>query len=101
MFSYADRNRVNPDRHQIPLAPGNGGRSGTILIDGTYQGDWQIRVSGDDATLLIKPLGAIADSDAQALTDEGAGLLAFAADAAGTRRVRFLGPGTGTSPSRL
>jgi hypothetical protein len=115
MFSYADRNRVNPDQHQIPLAPGNGGRFGTILIGGTYQGDWQIRESNGVATLLIKPHATIPDSEAQALAAEGRRLLAFAADSAGSDdspnsseaaeatayAVRFLEPRTGTTSSGL
>ncbi len=89
LFSYADRNRVNPDKNEIPLAPGNGGRCGTVLVDGTFQATWQITVAGDAATLLIKPFARLSNASQDALTDEGARLLAFAAGAASSYDVRF------------
>lgn len=101
LFSYANRARVNPDGHQIQLAPGNGGRIGTVLIDGCYQANWRITVAGDTATLLIRPLARLSDSATQALTDEGTRLLAFAADSADRRDIAFVGPGTGTTQPGL
>ena len=101
LFSYADRARVNPDRHQIQLAPGNGGRIGTVLLDGAYQANWRITTADDTATLLIRPLTRLSDADEKALADEGAHLLAFAADSSGQREVRFVDPGTGTLPPGL
>lgn len=89
LFSYADRTRVNPDKNEIPLAPGNGGRCGTVLIDGTFQATWQIATTADTATLLIKPFARLPKSDEDAVADEGAQLLAFAADAVSDHAVMF------------
>jgi hypothetical protein len=89
LFSYADRNRVNPDKNGIPLAPGNGGRCGTVLVDGTFQATWQITVAGDAATLLITPFARLSKASQDALADEGARLLAFASDTATNHDVRF------------
>lgn len=89
LFSYADRNRVNPDKNEIPLAPGNGGRCGTVLVDGTFQATWRITVADDTATLLIKPFARVPKADQDALTAEGAKLLAFAAGTVPSRDVRF------------
>jgi hypothetical protein len=92
LFSYADRTRVNPNRNEIPLAPGNGGRCGTVLIDGTFRATWQITVAGDQATLLIKPFAPLASADQADVVTEGAGLLAFAAADATSHDVQVLSP---------
>src|SRR5215472_1738107 len=89
LFSYADRTRVNPGRNEIPLAPGNGGRCGTVLIDGTFQATWNITIAGDKATLLINPFARLQKADEDALADEGTRLLAFAADTVSDHAVRF------------
>ena len=89
LFSYADRTRVNPDKNEIPLAPGNGGRCGTVLVDGTFQATWQITTAGDSATLLIKPFGRLPKADLDGLTDEGGRLLAFAVDAISQHHLEF------------
>jgi len=101
LFSYADRARVNPDRHQIQLAPGNGGRIGTVLIDGAYQANWRITTTQGTATLLIRPLKRLSDADENALAGEGARLLEFAAESASHHDIRFVDPGTGTLPPGL
>jgi len=94
LFSHADRTRVIPDGHPIPLFPGNGGRCGTVLIDGTFRGTWRIAQGknagrpghgGSDegpvatATLLIEPFARLPARDRDALTAEGARLLTFLA----------------------
>ena len=42
LLSHADRSRVNPDGHPVPLYPGNGGRCGMLLLDGRFRGTWRI-----------------------------------------------------------
>lgn len=101
LFSYADRARVNPDKNEIPLAPGNGGRCGTVLIDGTFQATWRVTAAGKRATLQVKPFARLPKADADALTDEGARLLAFAADTVSDHDVRLIDPGTGTTPAAV
>lgn len=87
LFSYADRTRVNPGKNEIPLAPGNGGRCGTVLVDGTFQATWKIATAADTATLVIKPFARLRKADEDALREEGAGLLAFAAGPAGRHDI--------------
>jgi hypothetical protein len=60
-----------------------------VLVDGTFQATWQITVASDAATLLIKPVARLPKADQCALTDEGARLLAFAADPAASHDIRF------------
>jgi hypothetical protein len=65
---------------QAPLAPYVGLWTGlrTLLIDGLWQGDWQIR----DRQLRIRPFVPVPQADRDALPSEGARLCAFAAPAA-------------------
>jgi len=79
LLSYADRGRVIPDGRPVPLPPGNGGRTGTVLINGRWNGIWTISHSGDTAVLRIEPHDPITGQEADALEAEGARLLSFAA----------------------
>ena len=74
LLSHADRARINPHGHPIPLAPGNGARMGTFLVDGFLAGTWRI----DGGRLRIEPFGRLARADRAALDEEGERLLAFA-----------------------
>lgn len=101
LFSYADRTRVNPAGHEIPLAPGNGGRCGTLLIDGAFAGTWQLDPAKTTATLLIRPFTSLTAGNQAALTDEARNLLAFAASPAAEHEIRITNPGTGTTSQHL
>jgi hypothetical protein len=93
-FSHADRARVNPHGHGVPLFSGNGGTAGFILLDGVYAGAWRTdrsvakssRGRGARGTpaergvlLTIRHFGRLAASDRNDLTDEGLRLLDFVA----------------------
>jgi hypothetical protein len=41
-FGYADRARFIPDGRKPPIPPGNGARTGTVLVDGEWQATWKI-----------------------------------------------------------
>ncbi|HET7013533.1 MAG TPA: winged helix DNA-binding domain-containing protein [Streptosporangiaceae bacterium] len=101
LFSYADRNRVNPAGNGIPLAPGNGGRCGTVLFDGTFQATWQIEAAADLTTLVIRPFAALTDEDQAAVTEEARDLLAFATSPSTQSEIRITNPRTGTPSSPL
>jgi hypothetical protein len=75
LLSYKDRTRIIPGNRSVPLPPGNGATTGTFLIDGTWQGTWQIR----DQTMRIQPFTRLREADGDALQTEAARLLAFAA----------------------
>jgi hypothetical protein len=74
LLSHADRRRVIPHSRPVPLPPGNGSTQGTLLIDGHWNGTWQI----GKGTLDIRPFVPLSPADIDAITAEGAGLLAFA-----------------------
>jgi winged helix DNA-binding protein len=89
LFGHADRSRVMPAGHAVPLAPGNGGNMGTVLVDGFYRATWRITRTNGTATLLIHPLERISRQERSEVADEGARLLAFAAPDIDKHSVRF------------
>jgi hypothetical protein len=86
LLSYAERGRVIPGGRPVPLPPGNGGRTGTVLVDGRWNGIWAISRSRDTAVLRVQPQDPITSRDADALEAEGARLLRFAVPEAGVTR---------------
>ena len=79
LLSHADRGRVNPAGRPVPLPAGHGARTGTLLIDGIWNGIWSLDRSAGGATLHIETYVRVPDGELEA---EGAGLLRFlAADA--------------------
>jgi winged helix DNA-binding protein len=79
LLSHADRTRINPDGHRVPLPPGNGATTGTFLVDGLFRGTWGVERSTDGSatTLTVRPFAPLSPSDADALTDEATALAAF------------------------
>jgi hypothetical protein len=75
LLSHKDRTRVILDNRSVPLPPGNGATAGTFLVDGMWQGTWQIR----DHTLRIQPFAKLRRADRDALLTEAAQLCAFVA----------------------
>ncbi len=75
LLSHKDRTRVIPGNRPVPLPPGNGATTGTFLVDGMWQGTWQIR----DQSLRIQPFIDLRPADRDALLAEAAQLLAFVA----------------------
>jgi Winged helix DNA-binding domain len=75
LLSHKDRSRVIVDHRAVPLPPGTGARSGTFLVDGVWQGTWQIR----DRTLRIQPFATLRHADREALLGEAVQLCAFVA----------------------
>ena len=73
LLSHKDRTPVNPGNHSVPLPPGNGATTGTFLIDGIWQGTWQIR----DQVLHIQPFTRLPRADQDALLTEAAQLREF------------------------
>lgn len=63
------------DNRPVPLPPGNGATAGTFLIDGMWQGSWQIR----EQTLHLQPFTTLRRADRDALLTEAARLCAFVA----------------------
>jgi hypothetical protein len=78
LLSHADRRRVIPHDHPVPLWPGNGATQGTLLIDGVWNATWQLTPEA----LHISTFRPLTAQERSAVAEEAAGLLAFtAADA--------------------
>ena len=87
LLSHRDRSRLIPDGRPVPLPPGNGGRCGTLLVDGLFRATWRITRQEGTAALHVEAAEPLPDQDA--IAAEGTRLLAFAADDAADRRVLF------------
>jgi hypothetical protein len=90
LLSFADRSRVIRDGRAVPLPPGHGATTGTLLVDGFWQADWTITRGRDKATLEIRPFGLsnprglfgpLDLARREAIAAEGSRLLEFAAPA--------------------
>jgi Winged helix DNA-binding domain len=79
LLSHAERSRIVTGNRRIPLPPGSGGSTGTLLVDGEFRGAWKITRSNGRAALRIETFSPLAAADAVAVTDEGARLVAFVA----------------------
>jgi hypothetical protein len=90
LLSHADRTRVMSADRTIPLLPGNGGVSGTLLVDGFFQGVWKIARRGGAATLLVELFESVAERDRAEVEEEGARLLAFVAGEGGEQAVEVV-----------
>jgi Winged helix DNA-binding domain len=92
LLSHADRNRVITDAYRAQDLDPEGPAPRLILLDGFTAGFWSTQITRDAAILRVRPFGALSTQDRDALTEEGAGLLAFLAPAAVTRDIRFETP---------
>ena len=59
LLSHADWTRVITGGERVPLQPGLGARSGTLLVDGWFRGTWRITRHRDTAVLAgARPAGS-------------------------------------------
>ena len=90
LLSHADRTRIIPGRRAVPLPPGLGGTTGTLLIDGFWQATWKIRrPRGGAVTLRVEPFTELSEEQVAAVTAEGIGLLAFVAPDAEASEIQL------------
>ncbi|MDI2126923.1 winged helix DNA-binding domain-containing protein [Yinghuangia seranimata] len=79
LLSHADRSRVIVGKRRVPLPPGNGGTTGTLLVDGFFEGMWKIVRKGGTAVLQIDPFRPLDAARRAEAEEEGRELLRFAA----------------------
>ena len=78
----------------MPLPPGNGASTGTLLIDGQWQANWKIArdkardKASDQAVLHVQPFVRLLSAQADAVAAEGRRLLDFTVPGA-NYEVRF------------
>ena len=87
LLSHDDRRRVVPEEYRRRVTAALGGL--TLLVDGFARGAARIRRERGAATLVVDPFAPLSKDDADAVTAEGARLLAFAAADADAHDVHF------------
>lgn len=65
---------------------------GTVLVDGFVRGAWRIDERRGTATLTVQPFTPLTARQRDELVEEGERLLAFGAETAGERLIRFAEP---------
>ncbi|GAB4210763.1 MAG: winged helix DNA-binding domain-containing protein [Roseiflexaceae bacterium] len=89
LLGHADRTRIISEAHRRRVFSVNGLIASTILVDGFVAGIWSIERSRSAATLRITPFAPLAAPDRDALAEEGARLLEFAAAEGQERDILF------------
>jgi hypothetical protein len=89
LLSHADRSRVMAPKTLVPLPPGDGGVTGTVLVDGRYDATWRAAPNDDQVTLTIEPLRPLNSAERDDIEAEGLELLTFLAATQPTRSVEF------------
>ncbi len=89
LLAHADRSRVISDEHRRRVFSINGLIASTILLDGAVAGVWSIERGRTAAALRITPFAPLSAQDRDALAEEGARLLEFAAADAPERKLEF------------
>ena len=89
LLSHADRTRFITEEYHKQGFTMDGPMPSIALVDGFTNGTWKIIRSRNTATLTIKPFTRLSKKDTNALTEEGARLLAFAAADADAHDIQF------------
>lgn len=91
LLSHADRARILVDGRRAPLPPGNGGVTGTVLVDGRYRADWRtVRDRARGAvTLTVRPFSRLTRAEHTEVCAEAARLVEFTAGDATSRDVQI------------
>jgi hypothetical protein len=89
LLSYADRSRVVRPGLARSITARTQESLSTFTLDGLVSGLWAVQRDRESATLVVTPFRPLNAGERQALSDEGAGLLAFAAADSTERDIRF------------
>ncbi len=92
LLSHADRTRLIPAGRRVPLPPGNGATTGTVLIDGTFDALWKIRRAGGGHVVQIDPYRKLTPAEQTALADEARRLVGFVATGTSSVDIEFHPP---------
>jgi hypothetical protein len=89
LLSYADRSRVVRPGLARSITARTQESLSTFLLDGLVSGLWAVQRERAGATLVLTPFRPLTADERRALSDEGAGLLAFAAADSTGRDIQF------------
>ncbi|MEV0197188.1 winged helix DNA-binding domain-containing protein [Nonomuraea sp. NPDC050691] len=73
LLSHADRSRVITGKRRVPLPPGNGARTGTLLVDGMWRGVWSLRAG----RIHVEPFTPLSSAERDAVEPEAEMLRRF------------------------
>ncbi|AUI56833.1 winged helix DNA-binding domain-containing protein [Amycolatopsis sp. BJA-103] len=90
VLSYADRTRVICDEYRKVVITQNGLVKGTILVDGSVKGFWEIKAAKKAAALSITPFERVPKRDLDALESSAHRLLTWAHPKAETHTVHLV-----------
>jgi len=87
--SHADRSRIIREKDLQTLRATERLVRGSVLVDGFFRGLWQIKRQQGVATLHIESYGPLSGHDRDAVAEEGAQLLTFAASNAADHEIEL------------
>jgi hypothetical protein len=90
LLSHVDRSRIIDDGYRRWLLESDGGRFGTVLVDGFVRATWKLARERSSATLTVEPFKRLSKKDSDAVADEGSRLLAFLTPEAEVRDIRLV-----------
>lgn len=91
LLSHQDRSRVIRDRRPVPLPAGDGGRAGTVLVDGDLSATWRLAIREGTATMTVSAIPALSAADKPDVEAEALRLLAFLVPTTSSRDVVVTG----------
>src|SRR5918997_2847513 len=77
LLSHADRSRVIPDGRSVPLPPGEGARTGTVLVDGEFRATWELTSEQGTPVLTVQAHPQLSAAELEMGTEEGRNMFAF------------------------
>ncbi|MDR6551959.1 winged helix DNA-binding domain-containing protein [Paenibacillus qinlingensis] len=89
LLSYADRSRIMEETYRKRVFTVNGIIRATILVDGFVTGTWKLISKRDHTVLHIEPFRVLSKQEQDALFEEGARMLQFAAANSSTSEIIF------------
>jgi Winged helix DNA-binding domain len=92
LLSHADRSRVVSDDYRKRFASPNGVGPGSVLVDGRVGAMWTLNWKDGTALLQIRLLQPLPAQARDAVCEEGARLLSFAAAEAVNHYIQLTGP---------
>lgn len=92
VLSHDDRSRIIIHQGWPRLLAGNDGMVGSLLVDGFVTAAWMMTRERDDAVLHVHPLRRLTSDEEATIAAEAQDFLAFLADDANRRDIRFATP---------
>jgi hypothetical protein len=90
LLGHADRSRIVPQGFPWKAMLVHGRFVNNLLVDGMLRATWWIERDGSrGATLCVRPFGKLTKAEREEVTAEADAMLAFAAEDAAAREVRF------------